>query len=50
MSSNEEYPYDAPLKLGLKRGHQLKNNKTNEDFFLACDQFIQVKKVNPKLS
>ena len=50
MSSDEESPYAAPLKLGLRRRQQINNDKTNEDCFLSCEIFTQEKKENPNLS
>ena len=50
MPSDEESSYAAPLNRGLKRGSHINNDKTNEDWFISCDQFTQEKKENPKLS
>ena len=50
MSSDEEFPFAAPQKRGLKRGNTVTNNKTSEDWYLACTAFAEVKKKKLNLS
>ena len=50
MSSDEQSPYAAPPTRGLKRGQRLINNKTNEDWYLACEGLIRARETKSKLS